>query len=142
MPPIPALLHIHTTWAESNKRRLGGIDCLIWEKQLIVGHHRETMLQLYESVDANSRDSIFDVLAVENLKNADEGGYLRVNMHVGWAGLGVHIFTYLITVTVLTLLGNILLNVKQHVNCVAPKVDYKALSSWYTSLKKHKSIIR
>lgn len=26
---------------------------------------------------------IYDVFTVENLENADEGGYIRVNMHVG-----------------------------------------------------------
>lgn len=49
----------------------------------------------YESVDANCCDSIFDVLAVENLKNADEGGYLRVNMHVGLAApRGAHLYIF------------------------------------------------
>lgn len=46
VPPVPALLHIHTTRAESNKRGLRGINCLTWEKQLIVGRHRQTMAQL------------------------------------------------------------------------------------------------
>lgn len=48
VPPDSALLHIHTTRAESNKRRLRGINCLTWEKRLIVGRHRQTMLQLWE----------------------------------------------------------------------------------------------
>lgn len=48
VPPATALLHIHTPRAESNKRRLRGINCLTWEKWLIVGRHRQTMLRLWE----------------------------------------------------------------------------------------------
>ncbi len=48
VPPAPALLHIHTTRAESNKRRLRGIICLIWENQLIVWRHKQTMSRLWE----------------------------------------------------------------------------------------------
>lgn len=48
VPTAPALLHIHTTREESNKRRLRGINCLTWEKQLIVRRHRQTMLRLWE----------------------------------------------------------------------------------------------
>lgn len=55
VPPAPALLHIHTPRAESNKRRLREISCLTWEKQLIVRRHGQTMLQLWEHGNGQSR---------------------------------------------------------------------------------------
>lgn len=48
VPPAAALLHIHTTRAESNKRGLRGINCLTWENWQIAGRHRQTMFQLWE----------------------------------------------------------------------------------------------
>lgn len=42
-------------------------------------------------------DSVCDVFTVENVKNADEGGYIRVNMRVGRAvpeGVHFYIFKY------------------------------------------------
>lgn len=43
-------------------------------------------------MEMGSCDSVCDVFTVENVKNADEGGYIHVKVHVGWAvSEGVHL---------------------------------------------------
>lgn len=39
----------------------------------------------YESVEANCCEFVCDVLTVENIENATEGGYIHVITHVGWS---------------------------------------------------------
>lgn len=39
----------------------------------------------YGSVEANCCDSVCDVLTVENVENATEGGFIYVITHVGWS---------------------------------------------------------
>lgn len=79
VPPDSALLHIHTTRAESNKRRLRGINCLTWEKRLIVGRHRQTMLQLWELGCKLLLLSCMQCWRWE----CRQGGNIRVNLCVG-----------------------------------------------------------
>lgn len=92
VPSAPALLHIHTTRAESNKRGLRGINCLTWEKRLNVAHHGPTMLLLWERGGKLLRFHTWCAGCWEP-RNAHEGGYIRVNVNVGWAApRGLHFY--------------------------------------------------
>lgn len=98
VPSAPALLHIHTTRAESNKRGLRRINCLTWEKRLNVARHGPTMLLLWERGGKLLRFHTWC---------ARRGWiYIRVNVNVGWAApRGLHFYVlhvFLVFFTVLT----------------------------------------
>lgn len=68
------------------------------------------------SVEMDRCDSVCDVSTVGNVENAIEGGYIRVNMRVGWAVLEGRYF-YIFIILLFSQFPQPRYSFKNHTNC-------------------------